>query len=168
MGARLLLTVLSVSAVSGGATPWPDRVARGDQPRPVAVDLVDLAVALPDAAGSVRMLEWRLEFAEQQNKKGYVTSEEYQAVRTETVVAQQKLKLLKLIAQAELDAATMRADVLRQRREAGSVAAVEDIRAAGLRRELLRQMLRLADIELRTDDRPASPSVNDPPGDGDR
>ncbi|MGD9857777.1 MAG: hypothetical protein AB7U20_22770 [Planctomycetaceae bacterium] len=156
---RRFIFVAAAALIGGQSLSRPVSAGAADAP-PVAVDLVDLAVALPDAAGSVRLLEWRLEFAEQQNKKGYVTAGDYQTLRIETEAARQKLELLKLIAQAELDVATLRSVHLKQLHESGGVSTAQDVRAAELRRALLQQMLKLADVQFRAADA-ATPSQSD-------
>ncbi|MBX3438684.1 MAG: hypothetical protein KF861_14415, partial [Planctomycetaceae bacterium] len=61
-----------MAALVQGGTLWPHAVARAEEAPPVAVDLVDLAVALADAAGAVQELGPQLEFAEQQRRKGFI------------------------------------------------------------------------------------------------
>jgi hypothetical protein len=144
-GSTYRLVLLTGAAFFFGQSIGGAGSARAAKPQTVAADLVELAIAIPDAASRLKILENELERVTQ--LRGVASRSEVERVRIEHEAARQKLTLLHQLVHAELDITAQRAALARERREREDHPESVEERAAKLRLDVLQLMLRAARVE---------------------
>ena len=90
---------------------------RGEDIDPVAVDLVELAIAIPQAVSDIKDADTRLSFLTRQVEKGMVPQSELLTVQKQRESAANQLELLQFIVEAELKATSVRLEFLKARQK---------------------------------------------------
>jgi len=113
-------------------------------PPPAVIDLVELAVTLPDIVSRTEFLEVELKRMEGLVDRGTASSLELRRLRSERDAANKKLELLRTIIQYEHAVCESRLKVANSQRDIRGTEAELEIEAMQLRCELLKRMGRLA------------------------
>lgn len=114
------------------------------EPPPAAVELVDLAVTLPDVVNRVKLLEVEVEEAGRLNESGVGRASDLRRLTAERDAARQKLELLRMIIEAEIASCETRIKAaMEPSDDRGSKAEVE-ILTAQRRSRVLQRMLAIA------------------------
>ncbi len=135
---------------------------RADDARPVASDLVDLALAIPEAAAEVEEANARLPFLTQLHKKGNVPQSELDDLLPRRKTAGHKLELLRLIIEAELKSVETRYATVKEHRKLAVGGSPFDVTAAEERWKLLHLLKEACSVPKAADEDATSLKIESP------
>ncbi len=136
---------------------WAEDVA------PVAADLVELAIAIPEALTDIEDADQQLPFLLRQQKNGFVTDSDVDVFRRQREQACRQLELLRFIVEAELNATQMRSEFLKARQEDVGIDAPVRITAAEQRLHVLSLLKEACKIPKADDEQAALHPQDLPP-----
>lgn len=117
MSRRFLSVTALTMTLLGGQGVLPCGSLHGEDIDPIAADLVELAIAIPQAVSDIKDADTRLSFLTRQVEKGMVPQSELLTVQKQRESAANQLELLQFIVDAELKATSVRLEFLKARQK---------------------------------------------------